>query len=203
MKLYTMPGACSTACHIMLLEVNADFVSIIVNLRDKTLPDGASYLDVNPKGQVPALLLEDGALLTEVAVILQYLADRFERTDLLASAGTMERYKTLSAVNYIATELHKTFSPLLRPFTPEDFKEQTRNMLLPRVLASLDAQLVHQPYLAGDHFTIADIYAFVVLSWARIANLSLEPWPTLDSYIMRVGARDSIQEAYKSVVVPA
>ncbi|KEA63113.1 Glutathione S-transferase [Marinobacterium lacunae] len=199
MKLYSLPGACSTACQIILLETGADFETIKVDLKEKTLPDGASYLDINPKGQVPALVLDDGTVLTEAAVILQYVADKAGRTDLLPASGSIERYQVLSWVNYIATELHKTFSPLLRPFTPEAYTEQTRTMLLPRVLGRINAQLGTTPYLAGETFSIADAYAFVILSWARVLDFPLEPWPGIISYMGRIAEREAVREAYKLV----
>lgn len=203
MKLYSVPGSCSTSSHIILLETGAEFELISVDMKEKTLPNGASYLDVNPKGQLPALVLDDGTTLTENAVILQYLADRAERADLLPAHGSMERYQLLSWLNYVATELHKTFSPLMRPFTPEEFRKQTKTMLLPRVLGVLNARLANSAYLAGEEFTIVDAYAFVLLSWSRMTEFALDGWPHIVDYMGRVSERDSVREAYKFARPPA
>ncbi|MGR6429719.1 glutathione transferase GstA [Rhizobium sp. PAMB 3174] len=198
MKLYEVPGACSTASRIVLEEGGIPVALETVDIRTKNLADGTSYLAVNPKGQVPALVLDDGRILTEGAVIMQYIADQVPDSGLLPPPGSFERYRVLEWTNYIATELHKTFSPLNRPNTPVEYREQTRSMFLPRVFSVLDARLAESPYLAGDTFTIADAYAFVVLGWAKRVDLDLSAWPRIGAYLERIGERPSVRKVMSS-----
>ena len=196
MKLYYAPGACSTATQIVLAEAGIAAESVKVDLRSKELPGGGSFLAINPKGQVPALVLDDGDVLTEGAVIMQYIADQAGASQLLPPPGSMARYHVLEWVNYVATELHKTFSPLNRPNTPAEFRELTRTMLLPRVFGVLDKRLGENQYLAGDTFTIADAYCFVVMEWTRHLTIDLSAWPNLIAYLNRIRQRPAV----KSVV---
>lgn len=194
MRLYQVPGACSTASQIVLEEAALAADLVTVDLREKTLPDGTSFLAVNPKGQVPALVLDDGQVLTEGAVIMQYLADRVPETGLLPEAGDLARYRVLEWTNYVATELHKTFSPLNRPGTPAEYREMTKSVFLPRVFGVLDARLADTPFLAGTVFTIADAYAFVVLGWSKRAEIDLSAWPNIRAYLERIAARPSVRK---------
>ncbi|MCF1491382.1 MULTISPECIES: glutathione transferase GstA [Rhizobium/Agrobacterium group] len=193
MQLYHTPGTCSTASRIVLQETGIAASSIPVNLREKTLPDGTSYLQVNPKGQVPALVLDDGDVLTEGAIILQYLADQAPESGLLPPPGDLARYRVLEWTNYVATELHKTFTPLMRPNTPPDFAEITKTALLPRVFGTLDRRLGLSDYLAGATFSIADAYAFVILGWAKLQAIDLAAWPNIQAYLKRIESRPSVQ----------
>ncbi|MBY2911439.1 glutathione transferase GstA [Rhizobium leguminosarum] len=199
MKLYQVPGACSTASRIVLEEAAIPIDLANVDLRSKILEDGTSYLDVNPKGQVPALVLDDGQILTEAAVIMQYVADQAPASGLLPPPGNFARYRVLEWTNYIATELHKTFSPLNRPNTPAEYRDQTRAMFLPRVFGVLDARLADSSYLAGETFTIADAYAFVVLGWAEKVELDLSAWPRIVAYLQRISERPSVQKVLQGV----
>ncbi len=126
MKLFYKAGACSLSPHIVLREAGLDFTAEKVDLALKKTESGADYLTINPKGQVPALLLDDGSLLTEGVAIVQYLADRVPDRGLIPAAGTLSRYHAIEWLNYIATELHKGFSPLFNPKTPEEYKAFTR-----------------------------------------------------------------------------
>lgn len=201
MKLYQVPGTCSTASRIVLEEAAIMIDLQDVDLRTKSLQDGTSYLAVNPKGQVPALVLEDGQILTEGAVIMQYVADQAPASGLLPPPGDFARYRVLEWTNYIATELHKTFSPLNRPNTPVEYRELIKSTLLPRVFGVIEARLAENAYLAGDTFTIADAYAYVVLGWAKMAELDLSAWPRISAYLQRVGERPSVQKVVR--VLPA
>lgn len=129
MKLFYKPGACSLASHITLRESGKDFTLDGVDLMKKRLENGDDFFAINPKGQVPALLLDDGTLLTEGVAIMQFLADSVPDRQLLAPVSTVSRYKTLEWMNYIATELHKGFTPLFRPETPEEYKPTVRAQL--------------------------------------------------------------------------
>ncbi|KAA3506439.1 glutathione transferase GstA [Agrobacterium vitis] len=194
MKLYQVPGTCSTASRIVLEEVAIPVDLVDVDLQTKNLRDGTSYLDVNPIGQVPALLLDSGEVLTEGAVIMQYVADQAPASGLLPPPGDFNRYRVLEWTNYIATELHKTFSPLNRPNTPVEYRDLTKTTFLPRVFGVIDTRLASSPYLAGEAFTIADAYAFVVLGWAKRAELDLSAWPAIVAYLKRIGERPSVRK---------
>lgn len=194
MKFYHVPGSCSDASAIVLAEAGFSVEFLAIDLREKKLADGSSFLEINPKGQVPALLLDTGELLTEGPVIMQYVADQAPETNLLPPPQDMRRYRVLEWVNYIATELHKTFSPLNRPNTPEAFRELTRSALLPRAFGVLDQRLAKSSHLAGDRFTIADAYAFVVLGWAARQQIDLSGWPHITSYMARIANRPSVAE---------
>ena len=193
MKLYYSPGACSLAPHIALSEAGLPYTTKRVDLKTHTLVDGTDYYTINPKGYVPLLELDDGARLTEIAAIVQYIADR--KPGALAPAyGTMERYRLMEWLNFIATELHKQFSPLWYPTTPEATKDaqiaklKTRFELISKTLAA-------QPYLMGNDFTVADAYLFTILNWAPMLKVDLAPWPALVAYQARVAARPAVHAA--------
>lgn len=191
MKLFYKPGACSLAPHIILRETGKAFTLEAVDLMTKRLGDGSDYLAINPKGQVPALQLDDGTLITEAVVIMQYLADSVPQKSLLAASGEMSRYKTLEWLNYIATELHKGFTPLFRPDTPDEYKPTVRG-LLEKKLSFVNGELASREFIAGDHFTIADAYLYNVLRWARAIKLEMGSLSNIDAFMARVAARESV-----------
>lgn len=191
MKLFYKPGACSLAPHIILRETGKAFTLEAVDLMTKRLGDGSDYLAINPKGQVPALQLDDGTLITEAVVIMQYLADSVPQKNLLAATGEMSRYKTLEWLNYIATELHKGFTPLFRPDTPDEYKPTVRG-LLEKKLSFVNGELASREFIAGDHFTIADVYLYNVLRWARAIKLEMGSLSNIDAFMARVAARESV-----------
>ena len=194
MKLFYKPGACSLAPHIILRETGKDFTLEAVDLMTKRLSDGSDYLAINPKGQVPALQLDDGTLITEAVVIMQYLADSTPQKNLLAPTSELARYKTLEWLNYIATELHKGFTPLFRPDTPEEYKPTVR-ALLEKKLSFVNGELASREFIAGDHFTIADAYLYNVLRWARAVKLEMGSLSNIDAFVARVAARQSVIDA--------
>jgi glutathione S-transferase len=193
MKLYYSPGACSLAPHIALSESGLPYKVALVDLRNHTLTDGTDYYAINPKGYVPLLELDDGARLSEVAVILQYIADHNPGT-LSPAFGSMERYRLLEWLNFIATELHKQFSPLWYPTTPDATKEAQKAKLATR-FDLLAKTLVAQPYLTGASFTVADAYLFTILNWAPMLKVDLSPWPVLQQFQARVAARPAVHAA--------
>ena len=197
MKLFYKPGACSLASHITLRESGKDFTLIGVDLMHKRMENGDDFLKVNPKGQVPALLLDDNTLLTEGVAIMQYLADSVADRQLLAPVGTINRYKTLEWMNFIATELHKGFTPLFRPDTPEDYKPTVR-ALLDKKLAYIDESLAGAQWISGARFTIADAYLFTVLRWARAVKLNMEGLDHITSYMTRMAERPAVAAARKA-----
>ena len=165
MKLFYKSGACSLASHIALRESGLDFTLQGVDVMKKRLENGDDYLQINPKGQVPALLLDDDVLLTEGVAIMQYIADRVPDRQLLAPVGSIARYQTLEWLNYVATELHKGFTPLFRPDTPEDYKPVAR-ALLDKKMQYVNECLEDKEWINGHRFTVADGYLFTVLRWA-------------------------------------
>lgn len=194
MKLFYKPGACSLASHITLRESGKDFTLIGVDLMHKRMENGDDFLKVNPKGQVPALLLDDNTLLTEGVAIMQYLADSVADRQLLAPVGSINRYKTLEWLNFIATELHKGFTPLFRPDTPEDYKPTVR-ALLDKKLAYIDESLAGAQWISGSRFTIADAYLFTVLRWAFAVKMDMAGYQNIAGYMARVAARPAVAAA--------
>ncbi len=193
MKLYYSPGACSQAVHIVLHETGFSHDSIRVDLKSKTVEDGSDYLAINPKGSVPALDLGNGEVLTENAVILQYLGDRAGSPDLLPPFGDFRRYRVLEWTNFVATELHKGFGPLFNPAAGEESRQLARD-LLARKFEFVERQLGDGPYLMGERFTLADAYLFVILGWTRAVRIDLRRWPSLGAFHQRLKQRRSVRE---------
>lgn len=197
MKLFYKPGACSLASHITLRESGKDFTLDGVDLMKKRLENGDDFFAVNPKGQVPALLLDDGTLLTEGVAIMQYLADSVPDRQLLAPTSSLSRYKTIEWLNYIATELHKGFTPLFRPDTPEDFKPTVR-ALLEKKMQYVNDSLKDNQWICGPHFSIADAYLFTVLRWAYAVKLNMAGLSNIDAYMARMAERPAVAAALKA-----
>ena len=194
MKLYYSPGACSFAPHIALYEAGLPFEGVKVDLRTHKLADGSDYYATNPKGYVPLLELDDGTRLSEVAVILQYIADRKPGT-LAPTFGSMERYRLMEWLNFVSSELHKQFSPLWYPDTPDATKQAQRTRLARR-FDYLNPILAKQPYLMGESFTVADAYLHAILNWSGPLKVDLSPWPALVEYQKRVAARPGAVKAH-------
>jgi glutathione S-transferase len=196
MKLYYSTGACSLSPHIVLREAGFPFELEKVNLASKKTSSGDDYLEVNPKGYVPALRLDSGDVLTEGPAIVQYLADKAPEKQLAPAAGTMERYHLVEWLNFISTEVHKSFSPLFKPNTPEETKQAYRDLIAKR-LGIVEKQLQGRDYLTGNQFSVADAYLFTVLCWARPMSIDLGQWPAVQAYMQRVAARPAVHEAMK------
>lgn len=194
MKLYFAPGACSLSPHIVLHELGIGFDREKVNLADKKTESGADYRAVNPKGYVPALQLDNGDVLTEAAAVVQYLADQHPDKRLAPPAGTLERYHLMEWLNFIATELHKGFSPLFKPGTPEETKKAALDNISAR-LEFINQKLQGKDYLTGDRFGVADAYLFTILRWATSKKIDFSRWPQLQAYFERVGARPAVHAA--------
>ncbi|MEO7564981.1 MAG: glutathione transferase GstA [Sphingomicrobium sp.] len=192
MKLYYSPGACSQAPHILLHELGLSHDVAKVDLKAKTLEDGSSFLDVNPKGAVPALELDSGEVLTENAVILQYLGDRSGLAQVLPPIGDFRRYRVLEWVNYITTEIHKSFSPLFSPTASDDVKQFAKDAI-GKKFDHVDKELGNGPFLLGDTLTLGDIYLFVMLGWGD-KMMGLDKWPNLEAFRARMMERDSVRQ---------
>jgi glutathione S-transferase len=194
MQLYYSPGACSLASHITLREAGLPVDLRKADTKTKKLEDGSDYFAVNSKGAVPALRLDDGQVLTEGPAILQYLADQKPESKLAPKAGTLERYRLLEWLNFITSEIHKSFSPLFNPTADAKVKEYTTQNI-EKKFGWLDKQLAGRQYLTGDTFTIADAYLFVVVNWSNFVGIDLGRWPALKAFQERVAARPKVQEA--------
>lgn len=197
MKLYYSPGACSLAAHIVLREAGLDFDLDRVTFPAKTTQGGEDFLAINQKGVVPTLWLDNGEVVTESAVILQYLADRAPAKALIPPAGTTDRYRVQEWLNYIATELHKGFGPLWKAETPKDYKAVVKENLA-KQFAWLDQKLAGRSYLTGESFTVADAYLFTILNWAQFHQIDLKPYRNISAFMARVAARPHVREALQA-----
>src|ERR1700757_3322148 len=194
MKLYYSPGACSLSPHIALLEAGLPYDLVKVDLRAKKLENGEDYLQVNPKGQVPALGLDNGELVTEGPVIVQMIADKAAARNLAPARDSAERYRLQEWLNFITAEMHKNFSPLFQPAIPDEVKNFFKERLMGK-FKYVDGTLAGHDYLMGEHFTVADGYLFTMLSWADRMKFDLSALPNLLAYKARVAARPKVQEA--------
>ncbi|MGH8209452.1 MAG: glutathione transferase GstA [Steroidobacteraceae bacterium] len=197
MELFYAPGACSLSPHIVLREAGLPFKLCKVDLGSKTIEGGGSYLEVNPKGYVAALRTNQGRVLTEGPAIVQYLADQNQDAQLAPKAGTWERYQLQEWLNFITSELHKTFSPLFNKSASQDWKDAATANLKKR-FDWLTTQLKDKSYLTGEHFTVADAYLFTMLHWTGFVGIDLGAWPVLKEYYARVAARPKVQEALRA-----
>ena len=197
MKLYYSPGACSLSPHIALREAGLAFEAVLASTKTHKLNDGTDYYGINPLGYVPLLELDDGTRLAEGPAIVQYIADQAPQKNLAPANGTLARYRLQSLLTFIGTELHKTYSPLFNPATPEEYKTIARDKLVSRY-KWVDAQLEGKQYLTGDHFTVADGYLFTVTNWAPKVGVDLAPYKNVAAFVARVAARPAVQEALKA-----
>lgn len=194
MKLYYKAGACSLSPHIVLREAGVDFSIEKVDLSSKQTEEGDDFFKINPKGQIPTLLLDDGTILTEGVAIVQYIADQKPDRQLMPEVGTLARYHALEWLNYIATELHKGFSPLFNPKAPDEFKALMREALSKK-FAYVNASLKDKNFLLGSHFSVADAYLFTVMRWAQALKFDLSALVDLNAWLARVAARPAVDAA--------
>jgi glutathione S-transferase len=197
MQLYFAPGACSLATHITLREAGVPFDLKRADVQTKKLEDGSDYFAINSKGSVPALKLDNGQILTEGVAIMQYIADQKPDSGLAPKNGTLERYRVQEWLNYLTSELHKTFSPLWNPANEQAVKDYALTNLKKK-FDWLNAQLAGKKYLTGDTFTVADAYMFTLLNWTNFLSIDLAAWPALKEFQARVAARPKVQEALEA-----
>ena len=197
MKLYYSPGACSLSPHIVLHEADLQHETVMVSTKSHKLQDGTDYYGINPLGYVPFLVLDNGDTLHEGPAIVQYLADLAPEKNLAPANGTVARYHLQEWLNFISTEVHKGFSPLFSPATPEDFKPVLLGNLFKR-LSWVNEQLANKSYLMGDQFTVADAYFFTVTGWAQFVGLDISELQHLQAYRERILARPAVQAAMKA-----
>lgn len=197
MKLYYSPGACSLSPHIALHEAGLAYTPVLASTKSHKLQDGTDYYTINPLGYVPMLELDDGTRLREGPAIVQYIADQVPLKMLAPQNGSLQRYRLQEWLTFIGTEIHKGFSPLFNPATPEEYKTMAREKVLQR-LQWVDSQLADKQYLMGDQFTVADGYLFTVTNWTKPTNLDISGLAHLQAYMARVAARPAVQEAMKA-----
>ncbi|RMA59810.1 glutathione S-transferase [Acidovorax sp. 100] len=197
MKLYYSPGACSLSPHIALQEAGLAYTPVLASTKSHKLQDGTDYYTINALGYVPVLELDNGDRLREGPAIVQYIADQVPDKQLAPANGTLARYRLQEWLTFIGTELHKGFSPLFNPATPEEYKPMVRERLLQR-LQWVDGQLAGKQYLMGDQFTVADGYLFTVTNWTQPTKLDISGLANLAAYRERVGARPAVQAAMKA-----
>ena len=194
MQLYYSPGACSLATHITLREAGIPFELKRADTKTKKLEDGSDFFAINSKGAVPALKTDNGQILTEGVAIMQYLADQKPESGLAPRNGTFERYRLQEWLNYVTSEVHKSFSPLWNPSAGEQVHQYTR-VNLEKKFDWLNTQLTGKKFLTGETFTIADAYLFTVVNWTNFLGIDLARWPALREFQTRVAARPKVQEA--------
>ncbi len=194
MKLYYSPNACSLSPHIVLRECGLEFSLEKVDLTKKETETHEDFLKINPKGYVPVLKLDNGQYLTEGPAIIQYLADLVPAKHLAPSNGTFERYRLQEWLNFISTEIHKSFTPLFRDTTPEEYKKTTIANLHKR-FDYIEKHFAKNNFLMGDSFTVADAYLFTIVRWSVFMKIDLKPWPLLEKYLENVKNRPAVQAA--------
>ena len=197
MKLYYSPGACSLSPHIALREAGLPVTLAKVDLKAKTVEGGENFLDVNPKGYVPALRLDDGQVLTEGPAIVQYIADLQPGSGLAPAAGTTERYRLQEWLNFVSTEVHKPMGSMFNPAQTKEWKEAVQAGLAKR-LDWLESELSGRDYLMGKAFTVVDGYLFTVLGWGKYVGFDLGKWPAVGRYLGRIAGRPAVAEALKA-----
>jgi glutathione S-transferase len=197
MKLYFSPGACSLSPHIVANEAGIPLELVKVDNATKTVAREGDFWDVNPKGYVPALALDDGAVLTEGPAIVQYLADLAPAAALAPANGSFERVRLQETLNYLTSEIHKSYSPLFKADVLAAVREE-RLAYLTRRYALIEKQLEGRKYLLGDTFTVADAYLFTLTRWARAVKLDLSGFPNLEAFQKRVGSRKAVVDAMRA-----
>lgn len=197
MKLYYSPGACSLSPHIVLHEAGLAYEPVLASTKTHKLPDGTDFYSINPLGYVPVLELDDGTRLRECQAIIQYLADQAPQKNLAPAPGTLPRYRLQEWLSFISSEVHKGFSPLFAPNTPDDYKPLVKERVLGR-LQWIDGELAGKQYLMGEQFSVADAYLFTVSNWAQYVGLDLSQLKNLTAYRERIAARPAVQAAMKA-----
>jgi glutathione S-transferase len=197
MKLYYAPGACSLSPHIVARELGIPVELKKVDTKTKTMEGGGDYWKVNARGYVPALELDNGEILTEGPAIVQYLADQKPEAGFAPKPGTFERYRLQEWLNFLTSEIHKQFSPLFKPNTPEEYKKIAKENLATR-FDWLEKQLAGRDYLMGKQFTVADAYLFVLINWTKPTQIDLAKWPNLAAFQKRIAGRPKVKEAMQA-----
>ncbi|MCB5176169.1 glutathione transferase GstA [Microvirga lenta] len=197
MKLYYTPGSSSLASRIVACEAGLDLVYDKVDLKNRTTASGRDFSKINPKGYVPALALNDGQVLTETSVVIQFLADQAPQTRLMPELGSLERYRVQEWIGFISTELHKGFAPLWKPTSTEAARQMAVEQLHRR-FGYVDRHLEGRSYLMGELFTVADAYGYAVLNWTSFHKIDVSPYSRLLAYMRRVAERPRVRQALEA-----
>lgn len=197
MKLYFSPGACSLSPHIVLREAGAKFELEQVDNKAKKTKSGLDFWLINPKGYVPVLELDDGQRLTEGPAIVQFIADKYPDAGLIPPCGAFGRYRVQEWLNFITSEIHKSFGPLFKDNTPEEYKKIAKENLVKRY-TYVEEHLAKHQYLHGEKFTVADAYLFTVTNWMNFVGIDISKWPNVRAYMARIAARPNVQDAMKA-----
>lgn len=196
MKLYYTPGVCSLAPHVILQEIGQPFTLEKVDIKNKTTESGKNYLDISPRGAVPLLELDNGETIGEGVVILQYLADNAPHSNLAPIYGTMPRIRLNEWLNFITTDLHKSFFVFF--YNGGDTAQKLYQAKLDRHFEQCANHLSKNKYIMGDDFSIADPYLYTILTWASKMNMNLSRWPSLIEFMARMESRPSVQKALEA-----
>ena len=197
MKLFISPGACSLAPHIALREIGANFKTVKVDLGTRKTETGDDFIAVNSTGKVPALMLENGEILTENPAILLYIADQGSQAGLVPREGSSERYQLLSRLSFLGSEFHKAFVPLFTPGTSEESKAAA-TVTVKNHLAALEQELAGKDHYAGENYSVADIYLFVLLGWPGHVGIDMAAYPALGTYAGKIAQRPAVGAALKA-----
>lgn len=197
MKLFFSPAACSLSPHIALRESSLPFELVRIDMVARKTADGADYAQINPKGQVPALQLDDGQIITEGPVIVQYVADQVPDKKLIPAAGSVDRYRVQEWLNFTCSEIHKNFGLIFKFRDVEGLAPALIGLINER-LRYLEQQLTGKEFLVGSHFTVADAYMFTALSWCKFLQIDLSVHPAITAYNTRIAARPAVIEALKA-----
>lgn len=197
MKLYYAQAACSMSSHIILNEIGKKFEIESVDLGTKKTKSGKDFMKINPKGYVPALEIKKGEVLTECAVIAQYLADKAKATKILAKAGSPARYRTIEMLNFIASEVHKTIGALFNKTLHAETRAATTERAGKRITL-IDGILAKNKFIMGKSFTVADAYLFTVLNWGQWVGIDLKPWKHVAAYMERMAKRPSVVKTFEA-----
>lgn len=182
----------------MLREAGLDFTLERVDLATKTTQSGADFTAVNPKSYVPVLEFEDGDILTEGVAIVQYLADANGLERIAPKPGTRNRARVQEWLNFVSTELHKSFSPLFNAASSDEMKGAAREKVASRFDMIEKALSDGRVFITGDGFTVADAYLFTVSNWAHPTGIGLDRWPNLTAYMARLAERESVRSAMEA-----
>jgi glutathione S-transferase len=196
-KLYYSPGACSLAVHIALRELGLPFEAVSVDLVKHHLENGTSYYDISPRGYVPVLEFDNGARHSEVAALLQYVADQEPEQALIDRVGSERRLAVTEALAFVATELHRVFSPWLWHKETSDSTRATVREKLAARFAELDRRFTRQDFIAGA-YSVADAYAFAILNWVNLLSIPIAAYPNLKAYLTRMSSRPAVQAALRA-----
>ncbi len=184
------------SAHIVANEAKIPVELVKVDLHTHTTADGKNYYDINPKGYVPALEFDNGQLLTEAGVIIQYLADQKPEAELAPPGGTLDRYRLMEWITFVSSELHKGFGPLWNSAAPEVTRNGAIEKLQKR-FTYLDQYFATHQFLMGEKFSVVDAYCFTILNWTSLHKVDISAHKNLLAYMERVSSRPAVVEAMK------